>query len=162
MASTLSVAEILSRMEKQIAVHRDKQAFHAEQKVHHQNEEARHAAELERLSQHYATFKAAAADVETALPPPSSPVAKAPDDSDLGAKPKISRALGRVVDSWPAGSPFGAADVAGAVNRRFAGKLSLAARDAASFLRRRSLDGTLELVREGRPFHETLYQKPGF
>jgi hypothetical protein len=160
MNSALSVAEILSRMEKQIAVHRDKQAFHAEQKVHHQNEEARHAAELERLSQRYATFKAAAADVETALPPPPSPAVKPPDDSDLGPQPKISRALRRVVDSWPAGLPFGATDVAAAVNHRFAGKLSLAARDAASFLRRRSLAGTLEVVREGRPFHEALYQKP--
>jgi len=50
--------------------------------------------------------------------------------------------------------------VAGAVNHRFAGKLSLVARDAASYLRRRSLDGTLEVVQEGRPFHETVYRKP--
>ena len=161
MSSTLSVAEILSRLEKQIALHREKQAFHAEQKVHHQDEEARHTAELERLSQHYTAFKTAASDVETALPPPPKPAAaKAPDDSDLGPKPKISKALGRVVAAWPAGSPFSASDIAGTVNQRFAGKLSLAARDAASFLRRRSLDGTLEVVREGRPFHETLYQKP--
>jgi len=32
--------------------------------------------------------------------------------------------------------------------------------DAASYLRRRSLDGTLEVVQEGRPFHETVYRKP--
>jgi hypothetical protein len=160
MKGQLSIAETLARLEAQIALHRDKQAFHAEQKTHHQNEEARHTAELEGLSQHYAAFKAAASGVEAALPPPPAPTVKPLDDSDLGSQPKVSRALDRVVASWPAGVPFGASEVAGEVNHRFAGKLSLAARDAASYLRRRSLDGSLQVVREGRPFHETLYQKP--
>jgi hypothetical protein len=160
MKGHLSIAETLSRLEAQIALHRDKQAFHAEQKIHHQNEEARHAAELERLSQHYATFREAASGVEAVLPPAPPPEEKPLDDSDLGDRPKISRALGRVVASWPAGVPFGASAVAGTANQRFAGKLSLSARDAASYLRRRSLDGSLQVVREGRPFHETLYQKP--
>lgn len=160
MKGQLSIAETLSRLEAQIALHRDKRAFHAEQKIHHQNEETRHAAELERLSQHYAMFKEAASGVEAALPPAPPPVEKSLDDSDLGDQPKISRALGRVVASWPAGVPFGASAVAGAVNHRFAGKLSLSARDAASYLRRRSLDGSLQVAREGKPFHETLYQKP--
>jgi len=161
MKGQLSVADMLSRLEAQIALHRDKQAFHAEQKSHHQDEEARHAAQLERLSQHYAAFKAAASEAEAALPPAPAPEKAAGDDSDLGPRPKKGRALGRVVAAWPAGTPFGASEVAAAVNRRFPGKLGLTARDAASFLRRRSLDGTLEVVREGKPFHETLYRKPG-
>jgi hypothetical protein len=66
-----------------------------------------------------------------------------------------------VVDAWPAGVPFGASEVVAAVNHRFAGKLNLSSRDAASLLRRRSLNGTLQVVREGKPFHETLYQKRG-
>jgi len=161
MKSQLSIADMLSRLESQIALHRDKQAFHAEQKSHHQDEEARHAAALERLSQHYVAFKAAASEAEAALPPEPSPEKAAGDDSDLGPRPKKSRALGRVVDAWPAGVPFGASEVAAAVNRRFAGKLGLSARDAESFLRRRALNGTLKVVRKGKPFHETLYRKVG-
>ncbi len=160
MKGQLSIAETLSRLEEQIAVHRDKQAFHAEQKIHHQEEEARHSAELERLSQRYAAFKEAASEVEAVLAPPPAPAVKTVDDSDLGPRPKVSRALGRVVATWPEGASFTASDVAGAVNHRFVGKLSLVARDAASYLRRRSLDGTLEVVQEGRPFHETVYRKP--
>jgi len=164
MEGKLSIAETLSRLEAQIALHRDKQAHHAEQKSHHEAEEARHSAELARLSQRHAAFKAAASEVEAVLPPDPTPEKSDKDsilDTDLGRKPKKSAGLSRVVASWPEGVPFGASEVAGAVNHRFAGKLSLTARDAASFLRRRWLNGTLELVREGKPFHETLYRKVG-
>jgi hypothetical protein len=160
MKGQTSVADMLARLEAQIALHRDQQAFHAEQKSHHQDEEARHAAALERLSQRYAAFKAAADEAEAALVPDPAPETMAPDDSDLGPRPKKGQALGRVVDTWPPGVPFGASEVAAAVNRRF-GKLSLTARDAESFLRRRSLNRTLEVVRKGKPFHETLYRKSG-
>ncbi len=164
MEGKLSIAEMLTRLEAQITLHRDKQAHHAEQKSYHEAEEARHSAELARLSQHYAAFKAAAAEIEAVLPldPAPGKTGKTPAlDTDLGRKPKKSKALGRVVTAWPAGVPFGASEVVASVNQRFAGKLSLTPRDAASYLRRRALRGTLEIVREGKPFHETLYRKAG-
>src|SRR5947208_14671164 len=113
---------MLSRLEAQIALHRDQHAYHAEQKSYHQSEEARHLAELEKLSQHHATFKAAAAEIEAALPAASAPEKTPAVDADLGRTPKKSRALGRVVAEWPAGVPFGASAVVAAVNHRFAGK----------------------------------------
>ncbi|HEX3529460.1 MAG TPA: hypothetical protein VH988_20570 [Thermoanaerobaculia bacterium] len=164
MEGKLSIAEMLSRLEAQITLHRDKQAHHAEQKSYHEAEEARHSAELARLSQHHAAFKAAAAEIEAVLPldPAPGKTEKTPAlDADLGRKPKKSHALSRVVAAWPEGVPFGASEVVASANQRFAGKLSLTPRDAASYLRRRALGGSLEIVREGKPFHETLYRKAG-
>ena len=161
MEGKLSIAEMLTRLEAQITLHRDKQAYHAEQKSHHEAEEARHAAELARLSQHHAAFKTAAAEIEAALPPVSATAKTPAADTDLGRKPKKGKALGRIVAAWPEGVPFGASEVVASVNHRFAGKLNLTPRDAASYLRRSALRGTLEIVREGKPFHETLYRKAG-
>lgn len=161
MSSELSVAEILANLEAQIALHREREAFHAEQKVHHQEEQARHAAELEALSGHYETFKAAAAGVQPVIrieKPAPSPSER---DGDLGDRPKVSRALARVVESWPEGDAFGPSAVAAEVNRRFAGKLRqrVDTRAASVYLRRRREDGSLESVREGRPLHEALYRR---
>lgn len=161
MTTKMSVAEVLANLEGQIALHREREAFHAEQKVHHQEEQARHAAELERLTQHYETFKAAALNVEPVIRVPEAPPAPVNQDADLGDRPKVSRAFARVVETWPAGEPFGPTDLAVAVNRRFSGKLRklVDTRAASVYLRRRREDGSLEVVREGLPFYEALYRK---
>jgi hypothetical protein len=158
-SGTMTVAAILGNLEEQIAFHRDREAFHGQEKARHEEEQARHAAELARVTGHYETFKAAADGVQ-----PVIRVAKVVQgaDEDLGERPKVSRALARVVRDWQAGVPFGPSAVAAEVNRRFAGKLRrpIDVRAASTFLRRRLRDGSLAGVRPGRPVHEALYRKP--
>lgn len=158
MSGRLSVVEILASLEAQIAEHRDKAASHGEQEAFHREQKELHTAELERLSQQYEAFKAAASTVEHIA---RMPQAKAADDRDLGSKPRLGKVLARVVDSWQAGIPFGPSAVAAEANRRFAGNLRhrIDGRAVSTFLRRRRDLGLLEEVREGRPFQEALYRK---
>jgi len=160
----LSVGEMLAKLEAQIAFHRERTAFHTEQRDRHQAELGRHAAELDRLTRYYETFKGVAADVEEAFrdaqPALASELAKG--DDALGGKPRVGRMVARVVKTWEPGVPFGASAVAAEIGRRFAGKLSrgVDVRSVGASLRRRCEEGVLELVREGKPFHEAVYRKP--
>jgi hypothetical protein len=61
METVLSVAAILSSLETQIAEQRAQETFHAEREAFHRGSRERHAAELERLVQHFEAFKASAA-----------------------------------------------------------------------------------------------------
>lgn len=167
MSRELSVTQILANLEKQLTLHREQESHHREQEVFHREQRAHHAAELERLSQQYETFKTAITSVEPAIrlaeqvhvaaPPPAPPP---PDDRDLGRHPKPGQAIDRVLHSWPDGKSFGASAVTAEVNRRFAGKLHpVDVRTTSSFLRRRLEAGLLTEIREGRPFQEALYRK---
>ena len=46
MSTSLSVAEILAKLEARIAHHEQQVAFHKQQEVHHREQSAAHAAEL--------------------------------------------------------------------------------------------------------------------
>lgn len=160
----LSVQEMLAKLEAQIAFHRERTAFHTQQRDQHQAELGRHAAELDRLTQYYETFKSVTADVEEvfrdAQPALAADLFKG--DEALGSKPRVGRMVARVVTSWEPGVPFGASAVAAEIGRRFAGKLGrgVDVRSVGASLRRRYNEGTLQLVREGKPFHEAVYRKP--
>ncbi len=170
MSTAYSVAEVLDRLEKRIALHREKADYHAQQEVHHRERNAFHLAELKRVTEHFEAFKATAhvaADLagEAEAPPP--PVKeKADDDSDdhdiVGKEIQVSKLVARVVDRMAPGATFGAAHVAAEANRRYQDKLDrpLEARTVSVTLRRLREAGRLRLVREGKSNHEALYVKP--
>ena len=162
MSSSMSLVEVVTTLQAQIAFHREREAFHAGEKARHADEQARHAAELEQLTQRFEAFTAAVALVEPVLQLSEPSAAAQPQkDADLGVRPKDSQAVARVLDDWPAADPFGAAEIAAEVNRRFAGKLRrpLKARAVSPLLRRRYHAGVLDRVRVGRPVHGALYRK---
>jgi len=155
---------MLAKLEAQIAFHRERTAFHTEQRDQHQAELGRHAAELERLTQYHETLKSVTAGVEEAFrdAQPALAADLAKGDDALGSKPRVGRMVARVVKTWEPGIPFGATAVAAEIGRRFAGKLGrgVDVRSIGAALRRKHNEGTLQLVREGKPFHEAVYQKP--
>jgi hypothetical protein len=123
METTLSVAAILSSLEAQIAEQRAQEAFHAERETFHRGSRERHAAELERLVQHFEAFKASAASAaelagrRPAAPPP-------PDDSlPAGRKVSINKLVVKVIEGKGPQEPFGPREIAEEINRRFGGKL---------------------------------------
>ena len=160
MSQELSVAAVLAQLEAQIAHHREREAFHAQQEGFHHEQRALHAAELERVSSHFASFKTAAEAAVEIVRAAAAPPAPA-DDSDLPAKPLVSRLVARAVEAVPAGESFGATSIAAEVNRRFAARLRrpVNARTVAVKLRRLRNAGTIRQVREGVAFHETLYTR---
>jgi len=171
MSSELSVAQVLARLEEQMAYHREREAHHAEQESLHQEKRAHHAAEYETVSRHYDAFKATAgAAAEFAVratvpaPPRPEPPTPEPDDADDDEPPDIlqsSRLVARAVAQWPAGEPFTATELAEEVNRLYPRELRapVAPRLAATALRRLCSRGRVRLVRRGVPYYEAVYSR---
>jgi hypothetical protein len=161
--SSDSLAEVLGRLDGQIAYHREREAFHAEQQGFHAQQRSQHLAELERLSRHR---EAMAAAVSAALT-----LARQPAPPGVGAhigpsgKPMLARMVARVVAERPPTEPFGAAGLTGEVERRFQADLKkpVDPRLVSIELRRLVRRGQLYLARRGRPHAEALYvrQRPG-
>src|SRR6185295_6073926 len=168
MTSDAPLSAILSNLEAQIARHREREAFHAQQEAHHGQQRQVHAAELEVLTKNLETFRAAAtaaldlADRPGIAMAASAAPAPAPDP-DPGRKPRLSRMVALVVESWPAGQPFGVSHVAAEVHRRYRERLRKGAdpRMISVHLRRLLATGRLTAVQRGRPHHEALYVRRG-
>jgi hypothetical protein len=166
MSTTLSVAEVLSKLEARIAHHEEQAAFHAQQELHHRELNAHHLAELEKVRQHFEAFKTAAlpaADLAAAPTQPLSAETPRPGDDDrdlIGQRLVVSKLVARVLDRLE-DETFGATRVAAEVNRRYRDKLKrpVEARAVSITLRRLRDHGRLRLVREGKAAHEALYAK---
>lgn len=165
MNERLSVADVLSHLEAQLARHKEKEAYHGDQEVFHREQKALHAAEHEVVLRHYEAFKATAgAAVEIAArtavaPEPERPL---PPELQPGRRIIRSRLVARVLEELPEGKAFGPSELAEEVNRRYGQYLKKPAnaRLAAAYLRRKYEHGELDLVREGGAHRETLYKKP--
>jgi len=55
----MSVAKVLANLQAQMAVHKEREAFHAQQEVFRREQRALHAAGLETVTQHFEAFQAA-------------------------------------------------------------------------------------------------------
>jgi len=163
MTSEAPLAAIVANLEAQIAIHREREAFHAEHESLHRQQREVHAAELEVLTKNLEAFRAATAvalDLAgrhvPSVPPPPAP------DPDPGRRPRLSRMVALVLESWPAGKPFGLSNVAAEINRRYQERLRkpVDPRMVSVHLRRRLANGNLVAVQRGRPHHEALYARP--
>ncbi len=171
MSTRLSIEEMLSHLEKREAHHREREAFHAEQEAfheqqqaHHREQRAVHTAELEKVRQSLATFRAAAASaadlvgpVEPPAPPPAALKLPRP------GRKFVSGLLQMAIASAELQEPFGPAAVAAEANRRFRPHLKelIGPRTASDVLRRLVREGELQLVRKGRAHIEALYKRRG-
>lgn len=165
MPSPLTLETMVSRLESQIAFHREREAFHAEQEAFHREQRSTHAGELEALTSSLESLKAAA---ETAVKLVNRPGAALPPqepatDLGVGRKPSPRLMVLRVVEARPASEVFGPSAITAEVNRRYQSRLRRPVKEkVVSIVLRRMLDtGALRLVREGRPHHEALYARAG-
>jgi len=162
MTTDVSLAAVVSNLEEQIAVHREREAFHAQHEAHHRQQREQHAAELENLTRNLEAFKTAAdAALGLAVRPGAASRSLAAPDPDPGRKPRLSRVVALVVESWPAGEPFGTSAVASEIATRYRDRLrkGVDPRMVSVHLRRLLANGRLTSVREGRPHHEALYAR---
>ena len=161
MSKALSVTQMLGHLEARIAHLRERRAFHAEQETHHREQLALHEAELQKVLERFEAFKTAAeAAAEVALPPPPAAPVEGPIPS-FGSRPRVSSLVARVVESQPAGEPFGARSIAAEVNRRYQDVLKKPIpSSAASVALRRLLSARrIQQVRPGKAVHEALYSR---
>ena len=167
MSLQLSVEQILTKLEAQMAMHRDSEAHHAQQEVFHREQRAVHAAEYEVVAKHYEAFKATAgtaaevaARTMAAIPEPSKE--EAPKEKPMPFRiPLPSRLVARWVEQSPKGEVFVPSTVAVEVNRLFSRELRkpMDARLASAALRRLAATGGARLVQKGTPYHEAVYTR---
>ena len=165
MDSSLSIAQILSDMEAQIAHHESQEAFHAQQEVFHREQRAVHAEGLAKMRERYEVFRAgvsAAGEIFKELPQPApTPPPQVEPDPDKGRRPSIAKLVLRLVSSKNEEETLTPKSVARELNERFAGKLPrrVNGRDVSVYLRRLHAEGRLHLVRKGGAAHEATYTR---
>jgi hypothetical protein len=167
MTETPSLTEMMDRLRRTLAFHKEREAFHAQQQAHyaqqeklHGDQRAHHAAEIEATSRHLEELRELSDRLGTVLQQTRA-VPPETDEQTLGKRPMVSKALDRVLATWPSDLPFSASTMAAEVTRRYGAVLrrSVDMRVVANSLRRRCDKGRLREVRGGRPYQETLYQK---
>jgi hypothetical protein len=161
MSSALSVAQMLAQLEERAAFHRERRGFHAEQVAQHGEQLAFHEAELQKITERFEAFKAAAEGAAELVSAPDAghAAAGAEEIPYFGAAPMVSRLIARIVEAWPAGESFGARGVTAEVNRRYAKVLKRPIRPASVSvaLRRMAQAGRIRQVRPGKASREAQY-----
>jgi hypothetical protein len=171
MSTKLSIEQMLAQLEKREAFHGEQETFHAEQEVfheqqqvHHREQRAAHVAELAKVRESLATFRAAAASAVDVVGPvePSAPPAAALKLPPPGKK-FVSGLMRLALDSPELQEPFGPAAVAAEVNRRFRAHLRklVDSRTVSDTLRRLEKEGKIQIVQKGKARHEALYKRRG-
>jgi hypothetical protein len=165
MSTSLSVAEILAKLEARIEHHEQQMAFHKQQEAHHREQSAAHAVELETVRRHFESFKAAAlpaADLAGAAGVPVPAKEEEPEDlrEFVGKRLLTSKLIARAIRGL-ADETFGATRVAQEANRRYRNTLKkpVDARAASTVLRRLRDAGEIQQVQSGGAAHEALYSK---
>ncbi len=168
-AKTSPLQEMIEGLQRSLAFHQDREKFHAEQQAHHASQEklhgderARHATEVETATQHLEELRGMAERLGEVITR-SRVVPPKTDEQILGRNPNLSKAMDRVLATWPPDVPFTASTLAAEIKRRYGTILrrTIDVRPIGSALRRRRDQGLLREVREGRPFEEAQYRKVG-
>lgn len=161
MDPNLSIAQVLSDLERQIDHHASQEAFHTQQEAFHRGERTVHAEALGKVRERYEVFKAAvtAAGEVVQSRPPARP---AVEDKDIGdRRMPLSKLVGRVVTRKGLDETFTPTALARELNERFATNLRrpVDGRAVSAPLRRLLAQGRLRLVKEGGAAHEAIYAR---
>lgn len=160
---TSPLHETIEGLQRSLAFHQDRERFHAEQQAHHASQEklhaderARHAAEIEATTRHLEELRGMAERLGEVMT--RSRVVPPETGEQI---PDLSKAVDRVLATWPPDVPFTASTLATEIKRRYGAILrrTIDTRAVSSALRRRRDKGLLHEVREGRPFEEAQYRK---
>lgn len=156
-----SVEEIITSLESQAAVHREREAHFAAQESHYREQREHHAAELATITRRLEDFRVAAAAAGELAERTIESTAAADAEEDFGpaSKPRLARMVRKVVTDLGPNLAFGPNWLAREVNRCFEGNLrtKVDVRQMSDILRRMHRLGELELHRRGTARREARY-----
>ncbi|HSF40867.1 MAG TPA: hypothetical protein VLT87_13815 [Thermoanaerobaculia bacterium] len=157
MSPGLSIADIVARLEAQLAVHQEKEAFHAGQEALHREQRSVHAAEVEKLTRSLETFRASAAEA-TELADRVSPRRKTVAVSG-GTRLSVNKMAAAVVADFGPHEPFGTRKVTAEITRQFQDSLRepVDPRMVSLALARMAKSRQIHRLRPGKPHHEAVY-----
>jgi hypothetical protein len=161
--------DTIEGLQRSLAFHQSREKLHAEQQAHHASQEklhaderALHAAEIEAITRNHEELQGIAERLGEVMTRSRVAVSET-DEQILGRNPNLSKAVDRLLATWPPDVPFTATTLATEIQRRYGTILrrKVDIRAVGSALRRRRDKGQLREVREGRPFEEAQYRKVG-
>lgn len=159
MSAGLSIADIVARLEAQLAVHREKEAFHAGQETLHHEQRSAHAAEVERLTRSLETFRASAAEAAelAGRGAPRRKTAAVP----AGKRLSLNKMVAAVVAGFGPHETFGPRKVTEEIHRQFQDHLRepVDSRMVSLALIRMAKSRRIHLLRPGKPRHEAVYAR---
>jgi hypothetical protein len=163
MNPSLSIAQVLTDLESQIATHEERESFHTSHEAFHRSQRELHEGELARLRQRYEGFKIAAqaAGEEVGR---GAGLRPAQEGFEENLRSTLSKLVARLIEQKGEAERFGPTILAQEINDRYAKRLRNPARprSVSMALRRLLADGYVRLVEEGRAFHEAVYTRaPG-
>ena len=169
MGSNLSIAAALARMEAKIAHHKAQHEHHAAQVAHHAaqlalhgEQEALHEAEHRKAIEVYESFKAASVSVGEMIVniQPGAPH-WLPEDIEIGKWRWLSKLMSRLIESKAPDEVFGPSTLIREIRERWGAKLRrpIDPRSVSTTLHRWAASGRINLVRNGRSYHESLYTR---
>ncbi|HKV07105.1 MAG TPA: hypothetical protein VJ725_03140 [Thermoanaerobaculia bacterium] len=159
MSAGLSVADIVARLEGQLAFHREKETFHASQEALHREQRSAHAAEVERLTRSLEVFRASAAeaaDLAGRVAPRSKAAAVY-----TGKKLSVNKMATAVIAGFGPHEPFGTRKVTEEIQRQFQDSLRepVDPRMVSLALARMAKARGIHRLRPGKPHHEAVYAR---
>ena len=158
MGAGLSIADIVARLEAQLTIHQEKEAFHAGQEALHREQRSVHAAEVERLTRSLETFRASAAEASE-LAGRAAPRRKAMVPE--GKKLSLNKRVAAVVAGFGPHETFGPRKVTEEILRQFQDSLHepVDPRMVSLALARMAKSGAIHRLRPGKPHHEAVYAR---
>lgn len=159
MSAGLSVTDIVARLEAQLAVHREKEAFHAGQEALHREQRSVHAAEVERITRSLESFRASAAEASELagrIAPRRKTVAV-----PTGKKLSVNKMAFAVIAGFGPHEPFGTRKVTEEIQRQFEDSLRepVDPRLVSVELARMAKARWIHRLRPGKPHHEAVYAR---
>jgi hypothetical protein len=160
MSTSLTVQEILARLERQVAHHQEQAAVHEERERYHREQREEHVARAAEAVQRLEAFRAAASPaMELASRPAPAPVKELP--LQRGRRPPVQQMVAAAVRAFESSEPFGATKVLQEIRRRHGQELQkMPEPDHVSIaLQRLAKEGRIHQLRRGRPHHEAMYSR---
>jgi hypothetical protein len=163
MSTGMTVGDVLARLEKQVAYHREQEERWGREEARCRELRERHAGEAEAAERSLAAFREISGPaVERASA--RLPVEKEDPGLELGPRPRLSRLVDLVVRTIEPTEPFGRSRVLRELERRFGStfRKKPQPRHVSLVLQRMADAQRLYQIRAGRPHWEALYvrEKP--
>ncbi|HYG64701.1 MAG TPA: hypothetical protein VEL74_19125 [Thermoanaerobaculia bacterium] len=161
MSSSLSVNDVLGRLQKQLAFHQEQAELHGTQEAHHRGQREHHEEQAEKIARHIEAFREAARPaVDLASQAvPASPAAPKEGVLDTGRRTPVQQLVRDVIQGFAPDERFGRSKVMQEIERRHGRNLRrpLEPNRVTIALRRLARLGTIHQVRAGKPHWEALY-----
>lgn len=156
-----TLGELVSHLEQRIALHQEKEDFHARQILRHENERDRHAAERQRLSEHRDSLGKSLAATRDLLTR-STPALLGPfEDYGPASRPKMAKMVARVLENHDPAQLITPTLLAQTLGEIFQEHLRgpVDPKHVSVVLRRFVREGKVSLARKGTSHTEAVYRR---